>query len=84
MLRLYKIWQTRNRGYETYDSAVVIAESKEDARLMHPLDGHDIRRDRGRKNWDWVTNLRYVRVKLIGYASKGSKRSIVVASFHSG
>lgn len=35
-MKLFLISQSKNRGYDTYDSAVVIAESEEDARLIHP------------------------------------------------
>lgn len=36
--KLYCISQIKNIDYDTYDSAVVIAESEEDARLIHPFD----------------------------------------------
>jgi hypothetical protein len=35
-MKLYKISQEENRDYDTYDSAVVIAESEDEARFMHP------------------------------------------------
>ena len=35
-LKLYKISQTVNTGYNTFDSAVVVAESETDASLVHP------------------------------------------------
>jgi|688.fasta_scaffold01636_6 hypothetical protein len=35
-MKLYKISQEENRDYDTYDSAVVIAESEDEARLIHP------------------------------------------------
>ena len=35
-LNLYRISQTKNDGYDTFDSAVVVAESEEAAREMHP------------------------------------------------
>lgn len=34
--KLYKISQSINSGYDTYDSAVVCAESEQDARNIHP------------------------------------------------
>jgi hypothetical protein len=36
VLKIYLLTQTNNRGYDTYDSCVVVASSPEDARLMHP------------------------------------------------
>lgn len=38
-MKLYLISQGKNLDYDTYDSAVVIAESEEDARLIHPSHG---------------------------------------------
>ena len=35
-MKLYLISQTLVEGYDTYDSAVVSAESPEDARTIHP------------------------------------------------
>jgi hypothetical protein len=35
-MNIYHISQSVNRGYDTYDSAVVTAESEEDARQMYP------------------------------------------------
>ena len=35
-MKMYLISQTLVEGYDTYDSAVVSAESPEDARTIHP------------------------------------------------
>lgn len=35
-MNIYLISQDKNNGYDTYDSAVVFAESEEEARNMHP------------------------------------------------
>lgn len=35
-MNIYLIWQTVNRGYDTYDSVVVCAESEEDAKTIYP------------------------------------------------
>ena len=35
-MKLYLIKQATNCGYDTYDSAVVIATSEEEARRIHP------------------------------------------------
>lgn len=36
MPQLYKISQTKNNNYDTYDSAIVIANSEEEAKKIHP------------------------------------------------
>jgi hypothetical protein len=35
-MKLYRISQSVNRGYDTYDSAVVCAASEDEARLIRP------------------------------------------------
>ena len=35
-MKIFKIYQNINRGYETFDSAVVIADSAEEAQKIHP------------------------------------------------
>jgi hypothetical protein len=35
-MKLWRISQSRNRGWDTYDSAVVAAETEEEARHIHP------------------------------------------------
>ena len=36
LMKIFKIYQNINRGYETFDSAVVIADSAEEAQKIHP------------------------------------------------
>ena len=40
-MKLFKIYQSINRGYDTFDSAVVVADSAEEAQKIHPYDGSD-------------------------------------------
>ena len=35
-MKLFLISQDKNEGYDTYDSAVVVAESEKEAREVHP------------------------------------------------
>jgi hypothetical protein len=79
-MNLYLISQNQNIGYDTYDSAVVVAKSEEDARLIHP------------RNTDWNgTDDSYgawcvkerVKVQLIGKAVKGIS-GVICASFNAG
>ena len=39
-LKIFKISQTENAGYDTYDSAVVCAENEEKAKRIHPENGY--------------------------------------------
>lgn len=81
-MKLYLISQDKNTGWDTYDSAVVAAESEEQARMTHPS---------GKNNWDgehedwgaWCAS-KYVNVKLIGTADNGTDAGVICASFNAG
>lgn len=79
-MNLYLISQDANRGYDSYDSAVVAAASEEEARNTHPSDEWPTA---GRTNWDW-TDAANVKVKLIGTAAEGIEAGVVCASFNAG
>ncbi len=79
-MNLYKISQTENSNYDTYDSAIVAAESEEIARNIHP-DGDSY--------WNnscgsWCTTPDQVIIELIGKAIKNTKRGIILTSFNAG
>jgi len=84
-MNLYKISQTSNCDYETYDSAIVCAKTEEAARFIHPS-GYD-------KNipstwscgWEsWCQTADQVTVELIGTAAPGVPQGVVLASFNAG
>ena len=96
-MNIYRISQHKVRGYDTYDSAVVIAESSFAAGNMHP--GNYVWRN---GTWrcaegvcamcqygscytgnTWCTP-KYVIVELLGTAQKGLKPGVVCASFNAG
>jgi len=90
-MNLYLIWQTERTGYDTYDSAVVVAPDEHHARHMHP-DGSIY--DENTKNilerWDWeygdwAPAPDHVKVKFLGKAEKdvGTYR-VIVASYNAG
>ena len=54
-MKLYLLYQDDNRGYETYDSAVVAAEDENAARSIHPRGYRDIRADLERDCWEELT-----------------------------
>ena len=83
-MNIYKISQSSNDDYDTYDSAIVIAENEEDAKTIHPngdCDWPNLESDR--RCWDWVTDLRLIKVELIGVADNKGK-GVVLASFNAG
>ena len=80
-MNLYLISQKENDDYDTYDSAVVCAESAEAASMTRPSgsdwDGKSKQYD------DWCAATK-VSVKLIGVAVDGSTPGVVCASFNAG
>lgn len=79
-MNLYLISQDVNNSYDTYDSAVVAAESEEAARKIRP--GEDELRPDAR-DWTW-TKPENVTVKLIGVADEGIEAGVICASFNAG
>lgn len=83
-MNLYLISQTENSDYDTYDAAVVAAQSEDDARKIHP-GGHDI------DGWDcWFSNSTWVKysdidlvkVEYLGRTDK--QHGAILASFNAG
>jgi len=80
-MKLYKVSQTLNNGYDTYDSMVVCAESEADARTIHP-DGEDAENDYN--SWVRFDKIDKLEVTEIGEAGPSVPRGVVVASFNAG
>ncbi len=81
-MNLYRISQNVNTGYDTYDSAVVVAANEDEARRMHPAEGPPTF-----DYWDsstWVSHPTDVKVELIGTAAPHLGRCVVVSSFNAG
>jgi hypothetical protein len=77
-MKLWRISQNERTGYDTYDSAVVAAETEEAAKATHPS-GTAIWED----NWfDWATSPAGVSVEYLGEGS-GEAR-VICASFNAG
>lgn len=80
-LKLWRIWQTENGGYDTYDSAVVVAETEDAARQINP-DGEWARPGRYSA---WAPESSYVSAMLVGIAVDGFKEGdIICSSFNAG
>ena len=82
-MNLYLISQDANENYDTYDSAIVAARTKKEARMIHP--------NKNKTDWDgkfkrydtWASSID-VGVELIGVAKKGSTKGVVLASYNAG
>jgi hypothetical protein len=84
-MKLFRIWQEVNTGYDTYSDAVVAAKDADAARLIHP-NGHDLDDNKEPPNYPYGTwcESKDVRVEEIGTAKQGMKSCVICASFHAG
>jgi len=74
-MKLWLISQDYNRGYDTYDSAVVVALDEDAARKTNPCPFGST------STW---CDPRYVNVQYIGEAREGMPVEVVCASFNAG
>ncbi len=79
-MKLFKISQTENTNYDTYDSAIVAALDEEAARNIRPSASYD---------WDdsyspWCQSPTAVTVEYIGEAKEGTEAGVILASFNAG
>lgn len=80
-LYLYLISQTVNKGWDTYDSAVVCAESEEEARNTHPASYVKP------GEWylsNWTNSPEEVIVQYIGVATDGLGKGVICSSYNAG
>jgi sensor histidine kinase regulating citrate/malate metabolism len=82
-LKLYRISQKVNNGYDTYDAAIVAAGDEDAARLTHPNGVRLIGKPVDEPDAAWAP-IKDVRVVLIGSAAAGARPGVVLASFNAG
>ena len=78
-MNIYLISQTVNDEYDTYDSAVVCAESEESAQTIHPYSKQSPSDDYG----DWCDPAD-VTVKYLGIATPHLPKGVICSSFNAG
>jgi hypothetical protein len=89
-MNIYFISQNENRGYDTYDSAVVAAAMPRDARNIHPSfcnftwSGNDWETDKGYPSFDDWTSPDNVNVEFIGVAKEGTEPGVICSSYNAG
>jgi hypothetical protein len=88
MLYLWKITQSENLGYDTYDSAVVVAETEEQARKVHPSEYGEADRDgKWPAAYGWASTWKNVsaeRLAPLPAESEYKAGAVIVASFNAG
>lgn len=82
--------ETNHGGWDTYDSAVVAAESAEAACQIHPSEGERLIKHTRAETWrsdysSWVDSPSLVDAMLIGTAAPGiTEEEVILASFNAG
>lgn len=87
MLSIFRISQTTNNEYDSFDSAVVVAEPSDQAKTIHPNGRDAIPKpvDCWTHIGDWVNDPSLVHAEYIGQASASYKEPCVIcASFNAG
>ena len=82
-MKLWIISQSVNNGYDTYDSAIVAAENKEEARNILP--GGGTWSDIYRRNYfsGWANKPSEVTVEYLGTTDRKIS-GVILASFNAG
>ncbi len=82
-MKLWKLTQSEHRGWDTYDTCIVAAESEEEAKQIHPNDISTL-------PWEtmayhcWASIPEFVQAELIGEAVEGTREGVILASFNAG
>jgi len=84
-MNIYLISQRERTGYNTYDSAVMIAPDEETARRMSPGNGRIMKE----RDWEcvfrsWASSPDFVKVELIGQAALDREQGVVCSSYNEG
>lgn len=81
-MKIYLLSQDDNQNYDTYDSCIVVAESEEDAKTIHP-NGDEYTKPISLYT-DWAREKESISCKEIGEANSDQVRGVILASFNAG
>ena len=92
MSKLYKISQEVNNNYDTYDSAIVVADTPEEARHIHPHEHLNDLEDsemwwekRLIRSWAYPEDVKVVEIGLfVSNPSSDKEPRVICASFNAG
>ena len=79
-MKIYRVWQTKNNDYDTYDSAVIAASGINRAKRIsiEELSSPGILSN------SWVSRIRDIHATEIGNAKEGITEGIILSSFNAG
>lgn len=82
MLKLFRLSQSENINYDTYDSCIVCAENEEGAKSIDP-NGGEFKEPKIGKG-DWALTKEGIKCEEIGIANENQERGVILASFNAG
>ena len=80
-MKMYLLKQDVVQGDETFDSVVVVAESEDTARKIHPVSQKEWEND---SCWEWVTRKDIDKIKVIYLGETHLTERVILASFNAG
>ena len=90
-MNLYLVKQDKNKEYDSFDSMVVVARTKESASKLHPVGSWEWRQDESPESlWAnasdcWVSSPKDVDVILLGKAGQDyDYERVILASYNAG
>lgn len=83
-MKLFRISQVENCGYDTYDSAVVAAPDAQTARTINPSNGKKIDEMDKWQKLAWCSSADKVVVTYLGEAADGIEQGVICSSFNAG
>jgi hypothetical protein len=78
-MKLFKIEQSVNDDYDTYDAAIVAAPDEDAARNILPGNG-----EWNKPDGTWCDRPDQVEVTYIGEAKEGTEQGVILESFNAG
>lgn len=82
MMKLWLISQNKCSGYDSYDAAVVAAETEDQAKTIHPNGAGVL--PLNRYDSGWVHSPECVDCEYLGEAKLGTECGVICASFNAG
>lgn len=79
-MKIWRISQDQYEGYDTFDSAIVAAETEEAAKSTHPSEYGNW----DKSNGDWCSSPGHVTAEYIGDAAPHIQAGVILASFNAG
>jgi len=80
-MKIFRLSQGENNGWDTYDSCVVCALDEKDAITIHP-NGDEFKE---KDTWGgWAFHINRIQCEEIGEANEYQERGVICSSFNAG